>query len=90
MDMTMPLVKVRPKRQITLPLDVSRKVGIEEGDLVEISVEVDHLTIRPKEIIDKKQKTASLRDLIGSAKGMYGKTSEEADQCLNDIRNEWD
>ncbi len=86
----MPLVKVRPKRQITLPPKISREVGIEEGDLVEICVEADHLTITPKEIVDKKRKTASLRDLIGSAKGVYGKTPQEADQYLNDIRGEWD
>ena len=55
----MPIVKVTRNRQITIPSEISKIVGIREGDFVEI-------TVRGDEIIVKKVK--SLEELAGSWK----------------------
>ncbi len=41
-------VTLRPKRQLTLPAEVCEALGIEPGDLLELSVEGRVLTARPK------------------------------------------
>ncbi len=47
--------KVTRHGQVTLPSSVRRKLGIQEGDLVEVLVEDDRAVLLPKKIIDKSQ-----------------------------------
>lgn len=51
----MHLTKVTRNGQVTIPAEMRRKVGIEEGDLVELEVAGDHLILVPKKLIDKSQ-----------------------------------
>jgi len=47
--------KVTRHGQITLPASIRRELGIEEGDLIEISVEDEKAVLMPKKLIDKSQ-----------------------------------
>jgi len=47
--------KITRHGQVTLPASVRRKLGIEEGDIVEVVVEDDKAVLLPKKIIDKSQ-----------------------------------
>ncbi|OGO32238.1 MAG: hypothetical protein A2Z29_00420 [Chloroflexi bacterium RBG_16_56_11] len=47
--------KVTRHGQVTLPASVRRKLGIEEGDIVEVVVEDDKAVLLPKKIVDKSQ-----------------------------------
>jgi len=49
------LTKVTRNGQITLPAAVRRAAGIEEGDLVAVTIEGDTITIIPKKLVDKSQ-----------------------------------
>jgi AbrB family looped-hinge helix DNA binding protein len=51
----MSLTKVTRNGQVTIPSAMRRKVGIEEGDLIELQVVGDHLVLVPKKLIDKSQ-----------------------------------
>ena len=51
----MPTTKVTRHGQITLPVSVRERLGIEEGDLVEIDVEDERAVLTPKKLIDKNQ-----------------------------------
>jgi AbrB family looped-hinge helix DNA binding protein len=51
----MPLTKVTRNGQVTIPAEMRREVGIEEGDLIELQVVGDHLILVPKKLIDKNQ-----------------------------------
>jgi len=51
----MPTTKVTRHGQITLPASVRRRLGIEEGDLVEIEVEDERAVLMPKKLVDKNQ-----------------------------------
>lgn len=48
----MPIVKVTRNSQITIPKDIRDKIGIKEGDKVEVSVEGDKVVIRKVELED--------------------------------------
>jgi AbrB family looped-hinge helix DNA binding protein len=49
------LTKVTRNGQITLPAAVRRAAGIEEGDLVAVTIEGDTITLVPKKLVDKSQ-----------------------------------
>jgi len=50
-----PTTKVTRHGQITLPASVRERLGIEEGDLVEIDVEDERAVLIPKKLVDKSQ-----------------------------------
>jgi AbrB family looped-hinge helix DNA binding protein len=47
--------KVTRHGQITLPASIRKKLGIEEGDLVEIEVVDEQAVLVPKKLVDKSQ-----------------------------------
>ncbi len=49
------LTKVTRHGQVTLPADVRKQLSIEEGDLMEITVEGEKVVMMPKRLIDKSQ-----------------------------------
>jgi AbrB family looped-hinge helix DNA binding protein len=49
----MPLIRVKQKAQITLPSEIRRALGIEEGDYLEAEVEGNRVVLTPKTIIPK-------------------------------------
>jgi AbrB family looped-hinge helix DNA binding protein len=49
------LTKVTRNGQITLPASVRRATGIEEGDLVAVTVELETIILTPKKLVDKSQ-----------------------------------
>ncbi len=51
----MALTKVTRNGQVTIPMELRREVGIEEGDLIELRVAGDHIELVPKRLIDKSQ-----------------------------------
>jgi AbrB family looped-hinge helix DNA binding protein len=53
--MGMPTSKVTRNGQITLPASIRKRLGIEEGDLVEIEIEDEKAVLMPKKLVDKSQ-----------------------------------
>lgn len=47
----MPLAKLKPKGQITIPKQVRDRLGLSEGDLVEINVEGGRGIIMPRRVV---------------------------------------
>jgi AbrB family looped-hinge helix DNA binding protein len=49
------LIQVRKKAQLTLPLSVRRKLGIEEGDYMDVEVRDKEIVLKLKKLVDKDQ-----------------------------------
>lgn len=49
------LTRVTRHGQITLPSDVRRGLGIEEGDLIQVEIAGDRIMLTPKRLVDKSQ-----------------------------------
>ena len=47
--------KVTRHGQVTLPASIRRRLGISEGDLVEVAMEDDRAVLLPKKLIDSSQ-----------------------------------
>ena len=89
----MPLVKVGPRHQITIPQQVRKAVGIEAGDMLEVQVQRGQLIIVPQLLVSRKptaKLSAEEQELLVTARGKIqainddmlnstGLTREEAD-----------
>lgn len=82
----MALLQLRPKRQVTLPREVTEKLDLKVGDYLEAHTEGDKIVLSVKEVRTRKPKT-SLLDLVGSAKGVYG-SREEIDAMIAESRQD--
>ncbi len=51
----MALTRVTRNGQVTIPMELRREVGIEEGDLIELRAVGDRIELVPKKLIDKSQ-----------------------------------
>jgi len=50
----MPVVKILRHGQITLPKEIRKILGVEEGDLLELGLENARVFLQPKILVDKK------------------------------------
>jgi AbrB family looped-hinge helix DNA binding protein len=50
----MPVVKILRHGQITLPKEIRKILGVEEGDLLEVGLENARVFLQPKILIDKQ------------------------------------
>ena len=50
----MPLVKILRHGQITLPKEIRKILGVEEGDLLELGLENARVFLQPKILVDKQ------------------------------------
>ncbi len=87
--------KVTRHGQITLPAPVRRKLGIEEGDLVEIQVVDEKAVLMPKRLVDKSQAyfwtkkwQAAEKEADEDIKAGRVKTFDSVDELIKDLDKE--
>ena len=49
----MSVIKVRPRRQVTIPKDIFSKLHLEEGDFMEAKAEDQKIVLVPKKLVTK-------------------------------------
>ena len=74
---------LRPRRQLTLPRDVCRQLGIDIGDQVDLSVEDGTLVVTPS----RRRALDALAE-IQSAFARSGITEEELQRAAKEARTE--
>ena len=74
--------KLSSKNQITLPVAIVRALGLRPGRNLMLSLEDDHIVLRP-------EPDDWVMYLHGSAKGVYGNTREEMDAYVRRERASW-
>ena len=50
----MPVVKILRHGQITLPKEIRKIMGVDEGDLLEVGLENARVFLQPKVLVDKE------------------------------------
>ena len=74
---------LRPRRQLTLPRDICRQLGIDIGDQVELSAEDGRLVVTPS----RKLALDALAEIQG-AFARSGITEEELQRAAKEARTE--
>ena len=84
--------KVTRHGQVTLPASVRRKLGIEEGDIVEVVVDDDKAVLVPKKFVDKSQAyfwtmewQEAEKEASEDIKAGHVKTFDTAEELLADL-----
>ena len=67
------LIQLRKKSQLTLPQSVREKLGIEEGDFLDVQIRSGEIVLKVKKLIDKKQ------EWFWSERWQQGEREAEAD-----------
>lgn len=49
----MPLVTVKPRFQVTIPVKLRRGINLREGDIMEATVVGDGILFRPMDVVDR-------------------------------------
>ncbi len=78
----MPKTTLSSKYQITLPARLVRELGLKPGDKLAVELVEGRLVLHPRP-------KDWLSYVAGSMPGYYGKTKEEIDAYLREVRGDW-
>lgn len=85
----METIRMRERRQLTLPAEVVEQVQIKTNDALQVTVVNGVIQLTPMHSATVKK--VSLRPFLGVAKGVY-QTDEQGSlsQYIENLRNEWE
>ena len=84
----MSLVTLRPKGQLTIPVDILQEWDIKPYDKLEINFQNGVITIVPAARKEPKKKNR-LMSFAGAGKGCWGDTPGEVKESLQELRDSW-
>lgn len=87
MVVTMPMIRVREKHQITLPKDVVSFFQVKPDTYLEYSITANGVLIKP---VHFKKERVDLFSYAGAGKKRVYKTAQEADAYISNLRDEWE
>ena len=84
----METVRMRERRQLTLPADVVEQVQLKINDALQVAVVNGVIQLTPMNMPTNKK--ISMRSFLGIAKGVYDSGDQRSlSQYVDDLRNEW-
>jgi AbrB family looped-hinge helix DNA binding protein len=91
----MPIVRVKTKAQITLPLKVREALGIEEGDYLRVEVEGNKIVLVPQTLVPKlpsvtlsQQGERMLQEALEDVREGRTKAYENAESLIAELHDE--
>lgn len=76
----MSVIKVRPRRQVTIPKEIFNKLHLEEGDFIEAKAEDERIVLVPKKLVTKTDiipLTKEEQRILKMAKGKMEKIKQD-------------
>src|SRR5215471_1187716 len=64
--LTLPLVKIKEKFQITLPAELREALHLAVGDLLEATIQDNVIVLKPKAVVDREQAWAKIEHAMAS------------------------
>jgi bifunctional DNA-binding transcriptional regulator/antitoxin component of YhaV-PrlF toxin-antitoxin module len=85
----MDTVKMRERRQLTLPAEVVEMVQIKTNDALQVTVVNGVIQLTP--VNNGVNRKISLRPFLGVSKGVYQTNQQTSlSKCVEDLRKEWE
>lgn len=84
----MSLVTLRPKGQLTIPVDILQQWDIKPYDKLEVNFQNGVITIVPAKRQEPRKKDR-LMSFAGVGQGCWGDTAEEVNSSIQDLRGSW-
>ena len=88
----MPLVKILRHGQITLPKEIRKILGVEEGDLLELGLENARVFLQPKILVDKEIVFSEggeikIKEALEALKKKEVKEFDNVDDLINELNS---
>jgi len=86
----MPVVKILRHGQITLPKEIRKILGVEEGDLLEVGLENARVFLQPKILVDKQTVLSEaggikINEALEAFKKKEVKEFDNVDDLINEL-----
>jgi AbrB family looped-hinge helix DNA binding protein len=63
-ELTLPLVKVKEKFQVTIPTELREALHLTVGDLLEATIQGQTIVLKPKDVVDRAQARQQLIEVM--------------------------
>ncbi|HLD48525.1 MAG TPA: AbrB/MazE/SpoVT family DNA-binding domain-containing protein [Desulfobaccales bacterium] len=88
----MPVVKILRHGQITLPKEIRKILGVEEGDLLELGLENARVFLQPKILVDKESVLSEageikIKEALGALARKEVKEFDNVDELIDDLNS---
>ena len=88
----MPVVKILRHGQITLPKEIRKILGVEEGDLLELALENARVFLQPKILVDKQTVLSEageikIKEALGELERKEIKEFDNVDDLMNELNS---
>jgi len=88
----MPVVKILRHGQITLPKEIRKILGVEEGDLIELGLENARVFLQPKILVDKQTILSEageikINEALEALKKKEIKEFDNVDDLMNELNS---
>ena len=88
----MPVVKILRHGQITLPKEIRKILGVEEGDLIELGLENARVFLQPKILVDKEivfseAGEVKIKEALEALKEKEIKEFDNVDDLINELNS---
>ena len=77
----MPLVTVKPRFQVTIPVKLRRGINLREGDIMEATVVGDGILFRPMDVVDRHK----VADRVAARLSAAAQSPEDAARTEDEI-----
>jgi bifunctional DNA-binding transcriptional regulator/antitoxin component of YhaV-PrlF toxin-antitoxin module len=81
----MPVVKIRPKGQITIPSEILQAWHVEFNEQVNVNLVNGVVMLTPI-----KKNKASIMSYAGIAQGLWGDSADDSDNFIRNERESWE
>jgi AbrB family looped-hinge helix DNA binding protein len=82
---TLPLVKIKEKYQITIPAEVRDEMRLSVGDILEATVEDNVIVLKPKAVVDREQAWMKIERAMASVEDLAPNPNQSPKEEEEDI-----
>ena len=86
--LALPLVKVKEKFQITLPVEIREQLRLGVGDLLEATIQGQTIVLKPKDVVDQAQARQQLIEVMDRVHAKLPPSSQDPKEEEEEIARE--
>ena len=87
-ELTLPLVKVKEKFQVTIPMELREALHLTVGDLLEATIQGQTIVLKPKDVVDRAQARQQLIEVMDRVHAKLPPSSQDPKEEEEEIARE--
>jgi AbrB family looped-hinge helix DNA binding protein len=83
----MPVVKIRPKGQLTIPAEILQAWHLKANDPVNVNLVNGIVLLTP---VSRQEQQKTIKSYAGIARGLWGDSADDIDGFIRNERDSWE